>query len=525
MSLRLRFTLIASGLLLTVLVAGGLWIAKQERALAVGRVRARMRAVAVQYFPDAADRHRPGETLEPVQVPELEDGLPFQIEYQRPRPSGPNRDEPIRLCYSGTPQLETPDTARPVDDLAAPLATVHIGGHLWFVRTVHVDRQRGDRGPERGLDPGGDGVPGRGPGRRAGRGRRPPGDRDGPPPRPRKAGAGPLDATVYVRADTALASAGHRDQIRNLWWVGGFALLAGSLLAFLLSGAMVRPIRRAALAAESIDRASQRLPSVKSRDELGRLVGVLNGMLARLEAGAEREKQFLATASHELRRPLAALIAELELSQRGKRSGEELEWTVALSLGDARRMARLVDDLLDQARIRSGANLLSETDVDLVDLVSLAMERAVRSHGGGAVEVGEVPDVILQGEREALGRLLENLIDNALTHGGSGVRVTISGRLHDGALEVDVEDDGPGIPEDERSTIFEPFGRGDQARTAPGAGLGLAIARDLARVHGGELLLGAPRAPGKTTRFTLRIPAERVRPVTQPLDEPDSAAP
>ena len=519
MSLRLRFTLIASGLLLVVLVGGGLWIARQEKVLAMGRVQDRMEAKAKGYFPEREERRRPGEPLEPERV-STDDSDPFQIAYLRPGAAGPARDLPTRLVHTFDRPLEMIKPAPHVDEPGTPLRSVTLGKREWFVRTFRV-RDEVERRSARPPGPGGSGDrPPRGPGRR----RRD--DGDGPPPRrgPR-GGVPPMDAVVYVPVDTALMMDGYTRRLVELAGVAGIAFILGSLLAFLLSGAMVRPIRRAALAAESIDRVSQRLPSVKNRDELGRLSSVLNGMLARLEAGTEREKQFLATASHELRRPLAALIGELELSQRGKRTGEELEWTVALALGDARRMARLVDDLLDQARIRSGVNLLSEDDVDLVDLVSTAMERAVRSNGGGAVEVRELPDVVLRGEGEALGRLLENLIDNALTHGGPEVRVSISGRLIDGALEVDVEDDGPGIPEAERGTIFEPFGRGDQARTAPGAGLGLAIARDLARVHGGELLLATPRTAGKVTRFTLRIPAERVHEGRQSDDAPESAAP
>lgn len=322
-----------------------------------------------------------------------------------------------------------------------------------------------------------------------------------------------LRARIAAEAEALLGFVGYDDRVRRLLLLGLGALVVGALFSWFVSGAMVRPIGRAARAAEAIQQLRQRLPEPGSKDELGRLVDVLNRMLARLEQGALRERQFLGTASHELRRPLAALTAELELAERGERSAEDLRAAIDLALGDARNMARLVDDLLAHARARAGALTMHEVEVDLVVLVADAVLRCERIAGDEArIEVGAVPEIVLRADGDALGRVIENLVLNAVTHGGDGVRVRVSATSTPAGVSIAVEDDGPGIPTTDQARIFDAFGRGDRARSRPGSGLGLAIVRDLVEAHDGTIAVESPlsvNGAGRGSRFTVRLPLGR----------------
>jgi len=345
----------------------------------------------------------------------------------------------------------------------------------------------------------------------------PPGEEPPPPPPgeegPPRRGGNRTVALVLLEASPALEA--HRAFVLRLGGIGLGAMLVGGLLAFALAGRMLRPVRVAALAAEAVERPSQRLPAPSSNDELGRLVGVLNGMLGRLEAAADRERLFLATASHELRRPLTALLGELELAAAPGRGPDELRAALSLVQGDARAMTRLVDDLLHHARARAGTLRLVDGEVALGELVADAVRRAGRVVPGlGPVEVGPLPPLVLRADADAIRQAIENLLVNAGGHGGPGVHVAVKAQRDAAGLSVHVEDDGPGIPSAEQATIFEPFGRGDHARTVPGTGLGLTIARDLVAAHGGTLTVVSPRAHGAAARpgarFTLTLPAERL---------------
>jgi len=346
------------------------------------------------------------------------------------------------------------------------------------------------------------------------------------PPRPRPGGRGdrgPEEPPPPARRrgvliaflDAGPAHAAHRGFVVRMGLIGLGALAVGGLLAYALAGRMLRPVATAARAAEAIERPNERLPAPAAPDELGRLVVVLNGMLARLEAASDRERLFLATASHELRRPLTALLGELELASAEGRTAADLRGSLALARDDAKAMGRLVDDILHHAKAQAGTLRLVETETALEDLVREAVTRSRRSLARALeVEVGGVAPLVVRGDADLLRRALENLVVNAAVHGGAAVHVTIRGERGPDGLALHVDDDGPGVPVEERATIFDPFGRGDRARTVPGFGLGLAIARDVARAHGGDLTVESPR-PGADaahpgSRFTLRLAAARV---------------
>jgi signal transduction histidine kinase len=233
-----------------------------------------------------------------------------------------------------------------------------------------------------------------------------------------------------------------------------------------------------------------------SHDEVAALARTTNETLGALEASVERQRAFVADASHELRSPVASLRTQLEV---GAAHPELLDLDGAVE--DVVRLQRLAADLLLLARLDAGERPAHETPVALDALVREALAQQL----GARVPVRtEVAAVAARGSRGQLARVLGNLVDNAQRHAQSGVRVAVREEGRWAVLEV--ADDGPGVPEGERERIFERFVRLDDARSRDdgGAGLGLAIARDVVVRHGGTLTVGT--APEGGALFGVRLP-------------------
>ncbi|WP_326687886.1 MULTISPECIES: HAMP domain-containing sensor histidine kinase [unclassified Streptomyces] len=242
---------------------------------------------------------------------------------------------------------------------------------------------------------------------------------------------------------------------------------------------------------------SRRVPEPDSRDEVARLARTTNETLAALEGSVERQRRFVADASHELRSPVASLRTQLEVAAAHP---ELLDLDGAVE--DTVRLQNLAADLLLLARLDAGERP-TQARVSLAALVREEVaQRAADPHPvrvEGALADGEV-----RGSKGQLARVLGNLLDNAQRHAGSEVRVSVM--AEGGGLALVVADDGEGVPEGERERIFERFVRLDGARSRDegGAGLGLAIARDVAVRHGGSLT--EEGASGAGARFVLRLP-------------------
>ncbi|MFB9697115.1 sensor histidine kinase [Amorphoplanes digitatis] len=281
------------------------------------------------------------------------------------------------------------------------------------------------------------------------------------------------------------------------------ALLA--LVAWRVTGATLRPVEALRAGAEEITGGARpgRLPVPDSRDEIHRLAVTLNGMLHRLDAARGRQRAFVADAAHELRSPLTNMRTELEVAQR---LPDTTDWPALAGdlLTDVDRLSRLVDDLLLLARADDETTRALQRRPEEVELGQLLAEVAGRYP---TVEY-ERPAVPLRtvGERDAIGRVVANLLDNAVRHANSSVRLAVGA---DGAYQmIAVSDDGPGIPAADRERVFDRFTRLDDARArdAGGSGLGLAIVRELVRRHGGTVALrGASPPPG--LRVEVRLPA------------------
>ncbi len=249
-------------------------------------------------------------------------------------------------------------------------------------------------------------------------------------------------------------------------------------------------------------RLGRRVPVPPTRDEVHRLAVTMNAMLARLEQARDRQRQFVADASHELRSPLASLrqTAEVARVHPGALPEGELADTV---LEEGARMQRLVDQLLLLTRADEGVVARTPREVDLDDLVYAEGRRVRRD--GLVVDVSRVGPGRVRGEEAALAQVVRNLVDNAARHATSRVVLCVAETAS--GVELVVEDDGPGIAQGQRERVFERFVRLDEsrARDAGGSGLGLAIVAEIVRVHGGTVTLSDSSSGG--ARFVVDLPS------------------
>ena len=259
----------------------------------------------------------------------------------------------------------------------------------------------------------------------------------------------------------------------------------------------------------------ERLP-VAGGDEFVRLAKVINDLLDRLQRSFEQQRRFMADASHELRTPTAIVRTEADVTLSREHRGEsEYRDSVRIIRDASRRMARIVDDLFLLARADAGHLVLRRAPIYLEEVVdsSARSVRHIADQKGVTLSLNDLVEAPVDGDADLLGRLLLNLLDNAIKHSppGGTIRVTLSRQGSD--YHVSVADEGPGIPEAARERVFERFFRADEARVrdesghTTGAGLGLAISRRIAELHGGTLTLVSSR-PGRT-EFRFSMPADQ----------------
>jgi signal transduction histidine kinase len=286
----------------------------------------------------------------------------------------------------------------------------------------------------------------------------------------------------------------------------GLALLA----TYVLAHGMTRPLREMTAAARAMARGdySQRVRAT-SRDEVGELARTFNLMSADLATADQHRRELIANVSHELRTPITALHAVLENIVDGVAEADPT--TLRTALDQTERLSRLVTELLDLSRIDAGAHRLELTRFAVETfLVEVLAEARVHAIGGGREVVFaasiQPPDAYVVGDRDRLKQVALNLLDNAARHSPAGGTVRVSARRGADGLQVEVSDEGPGIPVEERESVFERFTRGERA-TDGGTGLGLAIARWVVNLHGGAIAIddatSSPAAAGCLIRVTI----------------------
>jgi two-component system, OmpR family, sensor histidine kinase MprB len=285
-----------------------------------------------------------------------------------------------------------------------------------------------------------------------------------------------------------------------IFLVGGAGIALAAGLAALVAAAALRPIRRLTTAAENVAATgdlSERV-QVDGEDELGRLAARFNDMLVALEKSVGAQRRLVADASHELRTPLTAVRTNVDLLREGKLPQEEAQRALAEASVELEALTRLVADLVELAR--GEERKLRFEDVQLSDLVEGAVERA-QSRAPHVRFATALENSTVQADPVLLDRAISNLLDNAARYSPEGgvVRVGVS------RGEVTVADEGPGIADEDLPRIFDRFYRAASARSAPGAGLGLAIVREAAEAHGGKATAESSPA-GARFRLTLPVP-------------------
>jgi signal transduction histidine kinase len=303
----------------------------------------------------------------------------------------------------------------------------------------------------------------------------------------------------------------HRDEALHELLAQLAVALTGTLL---ISGIVGYRVARAALdpvermrrraSAESAD-ASFRLPVPGTDDELSRLAQTLNELLARVEAGVDRQRRFIADASHELRTPLSQLLLRVDLALSRERSPGELRSALVDLQQDTQRLVRLANDLLLIARADDGQLPLRPVRLSLSDVAAEAASRfeAAADREGRTIALEIDPAVEIAADPDRLAQALDNLIDNALHHGRE--TVTISATATPATVEIEVRDEGPGLADDFVGHAFDRFTTAAPGRSAARSGLGLAIVAAIAAAHGGNAT--ALPGPGGAIRLVLPAPA------------------
>jgi two-component system heavy metal sensor histidine kinase CusS len=238
----------------------------------------------------------------------------------------------------------------------------------------------------------------------------------------------------------------------------------------------------------------------------------LDHMIEQLGALVAAQRTFISHAAHELRSPLSTLRGELQLALRRPREASEYQRTIEDALGDVEALSLLAEDLLTLARVQ--ARVPDGQTTAIGDAVAEAVRMARGPAEARGVRIAETTDPTalgttrVRGGRGEIARALRNLIDNAVAHSPSNARVDVTIRQVNGHAEVAVTDEGPGILEADLPHVFEPFYRGsqEQGEDRPGAGLGLPIARGIARSYSGDVMLDVTHRPG--ARFVLSLPTE-----------------
>ncbi|MEV7682883.1 HAMP domain-containing sensor histidine kinase [Streptomyces sp. NPDC088341] len=316
--------------------------------------------------------------------------------------------------------------------------------------------------------------------------------------------------TVTVHAGASLAarqSAVGTATVAMLLGLPVLLLVVGGV-TWLVTRRALRPvegIRREMAAITASEDLSRRVPEPAAHDEVARLARTTNETLTALEAAVDRQRRFVADASHELRSPIASLRTQLEV---GDAHPELLD--VPGAVADTVRLQRLAADLLLLARLDAGERP-GPTRFDLGALVREEISQRTLDRVPVTVDIGRgsgsarSEGIEVAGSRGQLARVLGNLLDNAQRHARGSVEVSVH-RAPDGRVVLAVADDGSGVPEAERERIFERFVRLDDARSRDdgGAGLGLAIARDVAERHGGTLT--TVNSPTGGAHFQLTLP-------------------
>jgi heavy metal sensor kinase len=318
---------------------------------------------------------------------------------------------------------------------------------------------------------------------------------------------GAVQGAVYLRRFIRNAR-GVRDIF--LWALPLAGALTLALGSWLVRGSL-RPIAAINRAAQRISgtHLGERIPTTGSGDELDQLANTLNDMMERIRRSVERMQRFSANAAHEMRTPLNALRSRLEVTLEHARSADEYRKILGETAEQVVSLSDSVHAMLRLAQSEAGLPPEHRVAVRVAPLLEEVAEffGPLAEEQGLALERGRFDEATVSGEPAWLHQAVANLVDNAIRYTPEGGRIELAVLRDDeaGAVTISVADTGPGIDDAELELIFEPFHRvRGEAAAGPGAGIGLALAREIARAHGGDVCVES--APGRGSRFSVRLP-------------------
>ncbi len=320
----------------------------------------------------------------------------------------------------------------------------------------------------------------------------------------------PSGAGVLVGCSVAPQLTELRRTALELAAVGAGILLLGLVGGRWLVERALRPIDGISAAAAKISAGdlSQRINVAETESELGRLAGVLNSTFARLETAFAQQQQFTADAAHELRTPVSVILTQTQTALTRERTAAEYRETIEACQRASQRMRRLMDSLLELARLDAGQESLKRVRFNFSKMIADAIE-SVRplAEERGVKILPELGSLEITGDSERLAQVIANLLANAIQYNPSGGEVRLKLESPPGLAMLTVADTGPGISNQDLPHVFERFYRGDKSRTASNgnAGLGLAIAKAIVEAHGGTMEVASQTGTGTT--FTVRLPA------------------
>lgn len=294
-----------------------------------------------------------------------------------------------------------------------------------------------------------------------------------------------------------------------LWGTPVVLLLAGAG-GYFLAGRALAPIRIVTAAARDISTRdlSMRIGYSGAADEIGDLARTFDAMLTRLEEGFSRERRFTADAAHELRTPLTALKGQLEVTMSRPRFSAEYAEAMDAMRNEVDRLIALSGALLFLSRADQDRLAIEQRPIDLRELLEIVVEQFAASAAEKSLVVeSALPDLsVVNGDPDHLARIFANLMDNAVKYTPSGGRISVLGESSTGEIVTRIYNSGPGIPAEHLPFLFDRFYRVEtgRSRASGGAGLGLNIARELARLHGGDIR--AESSPEHGTTFTVLLP-------------------
>jgi two-component system OmpR family sensor kinase len=345
---------------------------------------------------------------------------------------------------------------------------------------------------------------------------RPPGSHRGPPtPEPPEMHGSfrevhmvmPPGELILVGRSVARQMADLRNTALVLMGVGAGILLLGLVGGWWLASRAIRPIEDISATAAKISGGdlAQRIDVSETESELGRLASVLNSTFARLDAAFTQQRQFTSDAAHELRTPVSVMLTQTQTTLNRERSAAEYRETVESCQRAAQRMRRLIESLLELAKLDAGQQPMKHARFDLAqtarDCVAHIGPLAVARHVKITCDVPSLPCV---GDSERLAQVITNLLTNAITYNQENGEVRIEGETKDGSVILRVRDTGVGISAEDLSRVFDRFYRVDSSRTSGNTGLGLAICKAIVEAHGGQIEVASE--PEKGTAFTVRLP-------------------